>query len=116
MRVYTVFAALVVMSCSTYAAKPSPITMDEARRKRLLLVEVRPDYPEEAKRNFWTGRGIFELRFDHETGRLREVHVVKSTGHGILDRHAIAALKRWRAKPRSIHALRFPITFTYTRG
>ena len=116
MRTFTAFAVFIAMSLSAYAAKPAPMTMAEAKRGNLLLVAIRPDYPTEAKRNLWTGRGIFDLNFDYESGRLREVHVVQSTGYGILDAHAIAALKLWKAKPRSIHTLRLPINFTHTRG
>jgi TonB family protein len=109
------FVIGIAMMGSSFAAKPVRITVDEARKKHLLVNFVRPDYPEIAKRNFWTGRGVFELTFDHESGLVREVHVVHSTGHGILDAYVIAALKRWRVTPRSIRTLApFPIEFTYT--
>lgn len=58
-----------------------------------------------------TGSGVFEMKFDYESGRLREVHVVQSTGQPKLDAYTTAALKQWKAKPRSVHTLRLPITF-----
>src|SRR3954468_16560823 len=99
MRSPIILVACLALILPAYAAEPAQMTVDEARRKHLLTDFVRPSYPDEAKRNFWTGRGVFELKFDYTSGRVREVHVVKSTGHGIFDAYAIAALKRWKAKP-----------------
>jgi TonB family protein len=109
MRIVAIFAILLANNLSAYATKA--IT-DDLRRKGLLLHSPTPDYPIEARRNSWTGRGIFELRFDYESGRVQTVRVMHSTGHGMLDAHAIAALKLWRVKPHSMHGLRLPITFT----
>jgi TonB family protein len=92
--------------------EPPVMTVEEADKKQLLLFAARPSYPYEARRAHVTGTGIFELRFDYNTGHLREIHVVKSTGADSLDGHAIGALKLWKAKPRSIHILRVPIGFT----
>ena len=36
---------------------------------------------------------------------------MRSTGQPKLDAHTIAALKQWKAKPRSVRTLRLPITF-----
>ncbi len=115
MRTNLVFLILMAMHTSSFAASPEPMTVEDAMRKDLLLVAVRPDYPYEARRQRLTGSGIFELKFDYESGHLREVHVVQSTGQRMLDGHAIGALKLWKAKPHSIHTLRMPITFTLTR-
>ncbi len=59
--------------------------------------------------------GLYELKFDYDTGHLREVHVVQSTANDMLDRRAIAAFKLWKAKPHSVHILRVPVTFMMTR-
>ena len=112
------FAAQVL----SFAATRELVTAEEASHKGLLLVVVRPVYPNvswwapvggiESTIHRPSGSGIFDLRFDYETGQFREVHVVQSTGHPQLDESAIDALKRWKAKPRSIHTLRVPIVFT----
>ncbi|MEP6937560.1 MAG: energy transducer TonB [Chthoniobacterales bacterium] len=86
--------------------------MDEALRRDLLIVAVRPDYPWAARRFGQRGAGVFDLRFDFETGNLREVHVVRSAGVRALDGYAIGALKLWKAKPRSLLGLRVAIEFT----
>jgi outer membrane biosynthesis protein TonB len=85
--------------------------LDEAIRKNLLLVAAFPEYPYNARSRLKSGTGLFELKFDYETGHLREVHVVQSTGYRWLDGPCIGALKVWQAKPRSIHTLLEPITF-----
>lgn len=85
--------------------------VEEALQKHLLLVAVRPDYTYEARSRKRTGSGLFELKFDYESGRLREVHVVKSFGDRLLDGPTIATLKVWQAKPRSIHTLLVPVRF-----
>jgi TonB family protein len=114
MRIYIGLLAFVSLTMATYAASTKPISVDQARRQHLLIVFVRPEYPVEAKRHLWKGKGTFEVAFDYESGRVRGVHVVQSTGHQVLDASAVAALRQWRAKPESIHTLTFPITFTYT--
>jgi TonB family protein len=116
MRLYMAFVALVGAGVCAFAASPEPTTAAEAIRQHLLLVAVRPDYPYEARRNLLTGTGVFELKFDYESGNLREVHVVQSTGQRILDAHAIGALKLWKAKPRSLHTIRANVSFTYGRA
>ena len=116
MRMCVAFLFVTAAYHVSLAASPC-MQLEEAVQKRLLLVAAKPEYPYEAKAREAKARdkattGLFELRFDYESGHLREVHVVKSTGDRYLDGHAIGALKVWQAKPRSIHNLCVPITFT----
>ncbi len=106
--------AVVIFAVSqvcTNAATSDTITLKEAVRDHLLLFHPRPDYPDEARRRGIVGMADFELTFDYETGHLREVHLAKSSGSPLLDAAAIAALKQWKAKPRSIHRLLVPLGF-----
>ena len=112
MRISMMFLLIVAIRASSLAAASEPMTVEEAQAKQLLLFAARPSYPYEARKARLSGSGIFDLKFDYETGHLREIHIVKSTGQSMLDGHAIGALKLWKAKPRSIHTLRIPITFT----
>jgi TonB family protein len=84
-------------------------------RQNLLLKHPPPEYPYEARSRGIMGSGIFLLRFDYETGHLRQVHVAKSMGSAILDQAAIAALKQWQAKPRSVYVTDVPITMSMSR-
>lgn len=94
------------------ASTSPPTTLEDAQAKELLLFTAQPSLPYEARRSRLSGLGIFDLKFDYETGRLRGINIVKSTGHSMLDGRAIGALKLWKAKPRSIHSLRVPINFS----
>jgi TonB family protein len=58
-----------------------------------------PEYPLEARQRHATGAGIFVLRVQVKSGRVKEVEVARSTGHAILDAAAVKALKKWRFKP-----------------
>jgi TonB family protein len=88
-----------------------PTTGEEAMRRNLLLRHPVPEYPYEARRLKLSGSGAFQLKFDYDTGLLREIHIVRSTGKRVLDDAAISALKLWRAEPRSLHSIRQPVTF-----
>lgn len=116
MRIQVVLAILAVLQSSSYAITPEVTSKAEALRNHLLITAPAPVYPYEV----WIGRGtnisgVFELKFDYDTGHLRGVHVVNSTGSDVLDRHIIAALKLWKAKPHSIHILRVPVMFLKTQ-
>ena len=89
--------------------KPKLFTYEEAAR--VLRFVARPEYSPEAKSLRLEGEGLFELRFDYETGRLKGIHIVQSTGSKRLDKDAINALKEWRAKPRAIRIMRVPVKF-----
>jgi outer membrane biosynthesis protein TonB len=92
-------------------AQTGTMTVQEAVQRQLLLVAPKPDYPYEARSRRMTGSGVFDLVFDYETGNLREVHVVKNIEDHTLNGYAIGALKLWKAKKRSIHVLRVPLSF-----
>jgi TonB family protein len=97
------------------AAPATVMPVDQAKKDGLLLAAPFPDYSFEARRQRLEGSGIFELKFDFASGHLREIHVVRSTGHALLDSSCIRAFKQWKAKPRSLHELRTPATFTIAR-
>lgn len=92
---------------------PKVFTIEEAAQ--VLRYAVKPQYSREAQRTRATGSGLFELRFDYETGRLKAIDIVRSTGSRLLDHDAINGLKEWKAKPRSVRVMRIPITFTFAR-
>ena len=65
-----------------------------------------PGYPYEARKWHMTGTGLYLLRVDIKTGKVKRVTVARSTGHGILDRSAIFALERWRFQPGKLRPIR----------
>jgi periplasmic protein TonB len=57
-----------------------------------------PEFPALARQNGWYGTVLLRLWIDEE-GRVTEVRVEKSSGHGVLDAAAVNAVKRWRGRP-----------------
>src|SRR5438552_7141417 len=116
MRLCIIFLSLAIMVLRCFASDPKPMLVKEALQRHLLLYAIRPEYPFDKWHHVVTGTGIFELRFDYETGHLREIHIVKSTGSPMLDRATIDSLKHWKAKPRALNAVLVPVEFTGMRA
>ena len=57
-----------------------------------------PAYPSAAIRRGYEGQLLLRL-YVAESGRVERVVVVRSTGHEILDRSAVATVSRWTGKP-----------------
>jgi TonB family protein len=60
--------------------------------------QVKPQYPESARRAGAQGITLLKLRI-LENGKVGEVHIEKSAGHAELDRAAADAVKRWLFEP-----------------
>ncbi|MBA3834162.1 MAG: TonB family protein [Chthoniobacterales bacterium] len=60
-----------------------------------------------------TGHGLFLLDIDYPTGRITDVHILKSTGNPKLDATTIAKLRHWSCKPRTYTHVKIPITYTF---
>lgn len=111
MRALIASVLLVLAFLAPLRAAPEPKTAKEAFDRHLFVYRVSPRYSSDLQRRKIKGSGVFEMKFDYDTGRVREVHIVQSTGNDILDRNTVLALRRWRAKPRSVHTLRLPVSF-----
>jgi protein TonB len=59
---------------------------------------VKPIYPQWAKDKKYQGEGILRVQLLSD-GRVGKIEVKKSSGHEILDRSAIAAVKQWEFIP-----------------
>ncbi len=57
-----------------------------------------PEYPARARRRGWEGRVLLVVRVRAD-GAAESVRVASSSGHGILDRAARDAVRRWRFNP-----------------
>jgi TonB family protein len=64
-----------------------------------LLYRVEPEYPEEARRQQMQGSVVLDVRIDRD-GAIQEVKVL--SGQRLLAEAAIAAVKQWRLKPRTL--------------
>jgi protein TonB len=60
--------------------------------------QVKPHYPESARRAGVQGITLLKLRV-LENGKVGQIHIEKSAGHADLDRAAMEAVKRWLFEP-----------------
>ena len=72
---------------------------------------VIPQYPYEDRARKHMGRGVFRIEIDVETGSVRKVTMVRSTGYNRLDEAAKNALVKWRFRPNSWKEVTFPVEF-----
>lgn len=66
-----------------------------------LLHRVEPDYPEEARQQQIQGTVVLDVRTGRD-GVVQEVKLI--SGQSLLAEAAIAAVKQWRFKPRTVKA------------
>lgn len=88
----------------------------QSPKKALMLVAPRPEYPPEASVRHTRGCGKFQIDMDAKTGAALKVHALQSTGHPALDRAAVSAFMKWRAKPGSIEHVVIPVCFDFRSG
>lgn len=62
-----------------------------------LIVEVKPQYPEEARRRGLVGDVVLEIVVRRD-GTVGDVRIVRPLGGG-LDQHAVEAVRQWRFEP-----------------
>jgi TonB family protein len=114
MRTPPAIILLMLAFLAPLRAAPEPTTAKEAFARHSVVYSVIPRYSNELQRRGVRGSGIFDMEFDFESGRIHQVHIVRSTGNDRLDRDTIFALRRWRVKPHSVRIIRLPITFAGT--
>jgi periplasmic protein TonB len=82
----------------------------------LYLKNPPPDYPSMARRRGSEGTVILEVLVDRE-GRVRDLNVFQSSGHKMLDRAAMRAVKGWlfepgtRGEEKTDMWVKVPVTF-----
>ncbi|QDV82090.1 energy transducer TonB [Planctomycetes bacterium TBK1r] len=57
-----------------------------------------PQYPLDAARNRLEGTVLLRLQVDTD-GKVTEVEIIESSGHGSLDQAAVEAVRRWKGQP-----------------
>jgi protein TonB len=73
-----------------------PLVISGEIRKPIRVKEVRPDYPEHARRARLEGDVVLEVVVDRE-GEVESVRVL--SGNEIFRRSAVEAVRRWRYRP-----------------
>src|SRR6266581_2708159 len=85
-----------IMAAQTNSPAPDPVLLDSKSASRMLLNEVKPEYPALAKVNYIQGAVRMQLQVTRE-GRVAEAHVVR--GHPFLAEAALQAVRRWMYRP-----------------
>jgi len=93
MAVCLIASALVAQ---TGSPAPDSVLLDSKSASRMLLSEVKPEYPALAKVNYIQGAVRMQLRVSRE-GQVAEAHVVR--GHPFLAEAALQAVRRWMYRP-----------------
>ena len=74
---------------------------------------ILPGYPGEARFHRWEGTCIVAL-YVNADGSVRDVKILKSTGHQVLDEEALHTMKTWRFLPeKEPFVVRMPCDFKY---
>jgi TonB family protein len=118
-KVALITAAVVITAGSVEAQgnRPSPShPLPDAIHMDIVVHQVPPEYPYEARRNGITGRGILVGVVEFQTGKVTSVKMEKSTGSRILDQAALSAFRQWQFKPKTIFRFRTPITYEMARS
>src|SRR5216117_704851 len=87
-----------MMAAQTGSPAPDAVLLDSKSASRMLVNEVKPEYPALAKVNYIQGAVRMQLRVTRE-GRVVEAHVVR--GHPFLAEAALQAVRRWMYRPLS---------------
>ena len=107
----------IALICSVLATKafaaPRIISGRELPEVFIHLRAV--ELPFEARRNGWSGRGVYRA-FVTPEGKVSRVIILHSSGHLVLDDAVIRAALQWRAKPGRPKEVDFPIIFLPPRS
>jgi TonB family protein len=102
---------LGVLICVTGASLFAEQQVERSASKADVVYRVTPRYPSRFQRAHIGGTGRFRMNIDFNTGKVRSVTVMKSTGSYGLDKEAVFALRQWRFKPGKRTTVDMPITF-----
>ena len=123
-RLFLLSATIALVANASAASDPCqldlpravpPGTKGDGGKLVVAVFAPKPDYPKYARARHWMGSGCFVMNVDTETGVVKSVETIKSTGHKILDDEVIRTFSRWRFQSgKAAPKVKFPITFSMT--
>jgi len=90
--------------------------LSEKETKKCALETPFAEYPADAMRRGIVGTGIYELRIDPKTGRVKGIVVIAAAGNPMLDQASMRALLKWRFKPGTVVTVRLPLGMKRMKG
>jgi TonB family protein len=104
------FVGLSLVS-DAFAARTRSAAVVSGKELFQLFIHPRaPEYPFEAQRNGWSGRGVYRASVTAD-GKVSRVVVLHSAGHSVLDDMVVRAALQWRARPGRAREVDFPMIF-----
>jgi TonB family protein len=97
--------AIVFLSL-TARASPPWITLTPEQVATLTVNKLRIPYPEQARLSRITGEGLFEVRVQKTSGRVKRVDVLQTTGNDLLDAAAVNGLSQCQFKPGVLRSIK----------
>ena len=93
---FACWVATMAVAAQSDTLDSHPIELDRRTASKLLLTQVKPEYPPLAKVNYIRGRVRMQVTVA-PSGRVREAHVLH--GHPFLAASALKAIRRWVYRP-----------------
>jgi hypothetical protein len=84
--------------------------------RQSVLVTPIPQFSFDFRRRRISGSGIFEMRINPKTGKMKDVIVPVSTRNAILDNELARVCSMYQFKPGRITQARVPMGFVWTRA
>ena len=75
--------------------------------KQWTISTPKPEYPLQARARHVTGEGMFMIRVQRKSGRVKRVEIIRTTRSKMLDEAAIQGLYQWRFKPGVLPSIRY---------
>ncbi len=113
------FLIILLIGPSAFAQKlfgpPSARVISGPELKRVFINPLPPQFPYEARRGVWSGRGVYRAFLTPE-GKVSRVLILLSMGHPVMDEAVVRAAMQWRAKPGRPKEVDFPMIFIAPRN
>jgi|SRR5206468_12547872 len=108
----SISATLLLLTLFSRALGAEPDVTVPSWVGHVMLSQPRPEYPVNARTKHITGRGVFDVTVRADTGAVKQVKILQSTGSKLLDDAAVKALSSWRARPGMVSHIQVPVNFT----
>jgi len=99
MRYAVTMFVFVAMEAAVFRSTAAEAVQVPPNVQKWIIQRQQIHYPAAARARRATGAGIFVMRIQIKTGRVKAVDVARTTGDSDLDAAAVEALKQWRFQP-----------------
>jgi TonB family protein len=83
----------------------------EAQKYQPVLSAPKPRSVKDAAGRYLSGNGFILVDLDWQTGAIKSIQLVKSSGNKQLDDSVLSALRKWKFRPATTTPVRIPFSF-----